>query len=121
MLRKLLLSALLLPLLINGLWIVCNDSSGPSSEALPDASSGLTQEQIDCIRICAMKHGLGDSTICLVLPGDAKSITIVDFGVAILPAQVKLEPIAIAENSSTDFPVIYEAPVLFSATPPPRA
>src|ERR1700756_3356628 len=106
MLRKLILSALLLPLLLNGLWIVCNDSSGPSSEALPDASSGLTQEQIDCIRICAMKHRLGDGAICLVLPGDAKSITIVDFGVAILPAAISLEPVAVAENFSIDFPDI---------------
>src|SRR5437660_1559357 len=101
MLRKLILSALMLPLLLNGLWIVCNDSSG-EDQGLPDASSGLTQEQIDCIRICAMKHRLGDGTICLVLPGDAKaSISIVDFGVAILPAQIKLDPIAVAENFST--------------------
>ena len=68
-----------------------------------------------------MKHRLGDGTICLVLPGDAKSITVVDFGVAILPAAVKLEPVAVAEAFSAGFPMIYEAPVLFSATPPPRA
>ena len=120
MLRKVVLWFLLLPLPLNGLWMACNDASSEGQAAKAD-SPALTQEQIDCIRICAMKHQAIDGPICIILPGDAKaSITIINFGVAVLPAKIELGPMAAVEQYATELPNMYSAPNVFRDSPPPR-
>ena len=124
MLRNLVLWFLLLPLPLNGLWMACDDRPREEQAATPD-SPALTQEQIDCIRICAMKHHAADEyggPICIILPGNAKtSITIVNFGTAVAPAKIELTPMAVVEEYATEWPPRYSAPNLSGTTPPPRA
>ena len=121
MLRNLVLWFLLLPLLLNGLWMACDDRPGEEQAATPD-SPALTQEQIDCIRICAMKHQALDGPICIILPGNARtSITIINFGTAVAPAKIELSPIAVVQDYVTERPVTYSAPSVSAATPPPEA
>jgi len=124
MLRNLVLWFLLLPLPLNGLWMACDDRPGEEQAATPD-SPALTQEQIDCIRICAMKHHAADEyggPICIILPGNAKtSITIVYFGTAVAPARIEITPVAAVQDYVVDLPVMYSAPTVSAATPPPEA
>jgi hypothetical protein len=120
MLRNIVPWFLLLTLQLNGLWLVCDDTS-TEGQAAAAASAALSQEQIDCLRICAMKHQAAGGGICIILPGDAKaSITVIDFGVAILPADIELRPIAIAEEFLPELPFVYSAPAISNATPPPK-
>ncbi len=118
MLRGLAIWILLIPMLSNRLWIVC----GESSETTADADS-LKQSERDCIRICLMKHAAELGTICLALPGHTKnsaSITVIDFGVAVLRLEFLLRPV------DSDSPLVtmpytaYTAPSLSNETPPPK-
>src|SRR2546422_210557 len=89
MLHKPLIWMLLIPMLSNGLWIVCSDSSEVTA---PDS---LAQSDKNCVQICLMNHAAELGTICFALPGNTKnsaSITIFDFGVAILPLEFLLRP-----------------------------
>ena len=120
MLRTVVLWFLLLPLPLNGLWMACNDVSS-EGQAATGESPALTQEQMDCIRICAMKHQSIDGPICIILPGNAKSsITIINFGVALLSEKVELAPIAAIEEYVTELPIMYSGPSVYHATPPTR-
>jgi hypothetical protein len=121
MLRNLVLWFLLLPLPLNGLWMACDDSPGEEQAASPD-SPALTQEQIDCIRICAIKHQAPDGPICIILPGNARtSITIINFGTAEAPVKIEISLIADVQDYVAELPVMYSEPGVSAATPPPEA
>ena len=112
LLHKLAIWLLLPTMLLNGLWMVCNPgATGSAEESKPSA---------DCIRICAaLEAELGK--ICFVLPGDTKaSITVIDFGPAILPSEITLEPAAAGEQIAAELPSAYGNPNLSNPTPPPR-
>ena len=119
MLRGIIVWILLIPMLSNGLWIVCRDSS----EATAIADS-LTQSEKDCIRICLKKFAAEFGTICLALPGNTKnptSIAVVDFGVAVLPLDFLSPPVTVDTPLFTGPSARYTAPSLANDTPPPRA
>ena len=119
MMRKLAIWTLLAPMLLNGLWVVCSD---PSSETTAAATGSPTQSEENCIKICLMKHGINLGTICFALPGDTKgSITILDYGVAILPLEFKLQPVAAESPLVTSLSAVYSDPSLSNHTPPPKA
>ena len=119
MLRKLLWSVLLAPLLLNGLWVVCDDAS--FTAAAGTVSQELSEQEANCARICARLLTNGGE-ICLILPGDSKkSITVVDFGAAIVTPEIQLQPPAGVENFAVALPDFYLTPSLFIHTPPPKA
>jgi hypothetical protein len=114
MLRTLAISLLLPAMLLNGLLMVCNPPGGSDSSARPEESA-------DCIRICAALEATF-GRICFFLPGNAKaSITILDFGVAILPSEIALPAVATDEELAAELPDAYWNPSLSHPTPPPRA
>ena len=111
---------LLVPMLLNGLWIVCNDV--PSTAAAAATAQGLPDEAADCVQMCPMKHQGNAGEMCLILPGAAKqSITIVDFGAAILTPEVQLQPLVSLETIGVALPASYSSPVLANHTPPPKS
>ena len=114
MLPRLVIWILLVPMLLNGLWMVCNPAGAADSPA-------HSRESADCIRICAaLEAVLG--RICLVLPGDAKaSISIIDYGAATLPSEILLQPITTDEQLAAELSAPYGEPSLGNLTPPPRA
>jgi hypothetical protein len=113
MLRKLAILLLLPPMLLNGMWVICNPADAADSPA-------HSEESEHCKRICAsLAATLG--RICFLLPGESKSsITILDFGVAILPSEIVLQRIATDEQLAAEPPVSYWDPSLSNSTPPPR-
>jgi hypothetical protein len=114
MLHKLVLAVLLPAMLLNGLWVVCPPQDGGDS---PETA----RESADCIRICAaLEASLG--TICLLFPGHSNaSITVVDYGAAILPDAIVVQPIAIDQHFDSMRSASYGNPFLSNSTPPPRA
>jgi hypothetical protein len=110
---------LLVPLLMNGLWFVC--------EGAPVQAAAQSQEQseeaADCVRICVMKHrAVNAGPMCLILPGNPKtSVTVLDFGVAILTPEVHLQPATAAEEFVMVLDPSYSNPNTANYTPPPRS
>jgi hypothetical protein len=106
-------------MLLNGLWMVCSD---PSSEAAATASGSRSEE--NCAKICMMKHDVDLGTICFALPGDTRTsttITVFDFGVALLPLEFQLKPVVAEEPFLTELSSVYSNPSLSKQTPPPKA
>ena len=114
MLRKLALAVLLPAMLLNGLWMVCQ----PQDQ---DDAFAHSKESADCIRICAaLEASLG--TICLLFPGRSNvSITVIDYGAAIVPEEILLAPSMAMGEFVEQVPVSYANPSLSGSTPPPRA
>ena len=52
---------------------------------------------------------------------DSTTITIFDFGVALLPLEFRLNPIATEEPFVTEISAVYSDPSLADQTPPPKA
>ena len=111
---KLAIWVLLPSMLLNGVWMVC---STPDTSESPMSA----EEKADCIRICAaLEAEFGK--ICIIWPGDTKpSITIFDFGAALLPDEIVLQPAATDEQLMAGWAVLYSNPSVFTDTPPPKA
>ena len=115
MMRKFAIWLLLPPMLLNGLWMICHPPDAAESAA-PSA-----EEFADCIRICAAFEA-EFGKICIIWPGDTKpSITIFDFGAALLPEEIVLRPAATDEQLIPAWAALYSNPSLFTTTPPPKA
>ena len=106
---------LLVPvMLMNGLWMVCD----PTGSADPPMSA---EERADCIRICAaLEKEFG--RICIIWPGGTKpSISVIDYGAAILTDEIVVAPTITDEQVLVELPAHHWDPTLSHATPPPRA
>jgi hypothetical protein len=79
------------------------------------------QEKADCIRICAaLEAEFG--RICIIWPDSSKpSISVIDYGAAILPDELVVKPIVTNEKAPTAFAAAYGDPLLSNLTPPPKA
>lgn len=114
MLHKLALAVLLPAMLLNGLWVVCPPQDGADSPV-------SAKESADCVRICAaLEASLG--RICLLLPGHSNvSISVIDYGSAVLTHTVLVQPADMAQQFEPVLPVSYGNPFLTNLTPPPKA
>ncbi len=120
MARNLVIGLLLPAMLLGGLWVVCK--SGPSDgQRAGTGSSTQSEEEANCARICALKHRANAGAICLLLPGSDTSISVLDFGAAILPSEISPERIAAAESMVIEAAAFYSNPILSDPNPPPRA
>ena len=125
MIQKLVLYISLLPLTLNGLWLVCRNAppedqqpadtrAGDSSQSsTPDKGMG---EESECDRMCARQ-----TSTCLPPAGDKTSVTIVFFGVAIfLPLGQIGAPLSVRQ-AMPDFVNLHLDPTISQLTPPPKA
>ena len=149
MLRKLAVWLLLVPLPLNGLWMVCREAppearnlsrsyAGPDENlfdkfanlpgddgialSAPENSPGEDDNSStpECPRFCAVRSGAAGPA-CLFASGARASMTILVFGVAVPPAHV--ETIADVETSGSiaGHADFYRSPNLAHFTPPPEA
>ena len=111
---KLAIWILLPSMLLNGVWMVC---STPDTGGSPMSA----QEKADCVRICAaLEAEFG--RICIIWPSDTKpSISVIDYGAAILPDEIVVKPIVTNEEVPADFSASHGDPLLSNLTPPPKA
>jgi hypothetical protein len=115
LLRKLALYLLVLPLTLNGLWILCRDV--PPEPQAPDSvqSSGIDQQKAECERLCARQ-----SSLCLSSAADKTSVTIVVFGLAIFPPEVQIVSPSVTRQTSAELRDLHSDPSIAHASPPPR-
>ena len=111
---KLAIWILLPSMLLNGVWMVC---STPDTGASPMSA----EEKADCIRICAaLEAEFG--RICIIWPNSTKpSISVIDYGAAILPDEFIVKPFVTNEEVPAAFAASYGDPFLSNLTPPPKA
>ncbi len=134
MLRKLAICLLLIPLPLNGLWLVCKNAPPvPQAPVEPSAQADSnlleyfanaesdTETGANCVNECAWKAKSNDGSICLVSGGSKTSLTILVFGVALLPPEVQLHPLAAARQLIAEPPELYLNPSVDRSTPPPKA
>lgn len=125
MIQKLVLYISLLPLTLNGLWLVCrnappdaqqsSDAQAGDSNRSPAPGKGIDQES-ECDRMCARQM-----STCLPPASDKTSVTIVFFGVAIfLPLNQIGAPLA-ARQTMPDLVTLHCDPTLVQPSPPPKA
>lgn len=134
MLRKLAVCLLLIPLPLNGLWLMCregapeppkqveasanDDTNLFEAVAATDANS---EAGANCKRECAFRSNSNDGSFCLVSGGSKTSLAIMIYGVAVLPPAVRLRPLAAARGTVAELPDFYLSPSTDHFTPPPRA
>ena len=116
LLRKLTLCLLVLPLTLNGLWILCRNVA-PEPQA-PDAaqSSSIDEQKAECERLCARQ-----SSLCLTSGADKTSVTIVVYGVAIFPAEIQIGAPSSSLQTLTELRDLHSDPNIAQPSPPPRA
>jgi len=134
MLRKLAIWLLLIPLPLNGLWLMCREGAPePPKQAEASANDNTNLFEAvaavdtnlkagsNCERECAFKSNSNDGSFCLISGGSKTSLTIMIFGVAVLLPAVQLRPLAAARRTVTELPDFYLSPAADHSTPPPRA
>lgn len=115
MLRRLATWVLVLPLSLNGLWMVCAEEEPPEAQALSTA---------DCTEMCPIQKSeeIALGAICIISSsGEGNSLTAIFFGVAPPPATASWQAEFQILESVTEQPEIYRSPSLAGLTPPPRA
>jgi hypothetical protein len=116
-LRKLALCLLVLPLTLNGLWVLCRDV--PPAPQAPDSaqaqSSDEDQQKAECERLCARQ-----SPLCLVSAGDKTSVTIVVFGVAVFPTHMGIGAPLNSREPVVELCDMRSDPTLVHPSPPPK-
>jgi hypothetical protein len=120
MFRRLAALLLLIPLSLNGLWMVCEN--GPDTSDPAPVAAQVSPEMAHCKTMCPTVKPAQTGSICLVSAnGDGHSIAV--FAFALTVPSVAVNFIAPAEGS--EFPAmrasIYSSPTLFELTPPPKA
>jgi len=118
--RRLVLSLLALPLMLNGLWVLCHNLppepktlESTQSEQSPSSDDELKAE---CEKLCARQ-----SSLCLFAPGDKTSITIVAFGLAIFPSDMQISSPVVSREYAAESPSLHSDPSIAHPSPPPEA
>src|ERR1700751_2700911 len=112
MIRRIAISFFLLPLALNGLWLICREApSGGSPEASVDTpleapagqptQSAAEKRKAECERICGLHPGEGP--LCPLSPGNKTSLSIVILGLSILPGATAVRPPAVTRQAQREF------------------
>jgi hypothetical protein len=114
--RKLTLCLLMLPLTLNGFWIICRDV--PPEPQAPDSaqSSVVDQQKAECEKLCARQ-----SSLCLTSGADKTSVTIIVYGMAIFPAEIQIGAPSLSRQTSTELRDLHSDPNIPQPSPPPKA
>lgn len=119
-LRRLALCLLVLPLTLNGLWVLCRDVP-PAPNAQDSAQSQHSESAEDelkaeCEKLCARQ-----SSLCLISPGDKTSLTIVIFGIAVFPSDMQISSPAVSREPVAELGGLHSDPSIAHPSPPPEA
>jgi hypothetical protein len=119
MLRRLATLVLLVPLSLNGLWMLCAEEQAVSEPV--DIAAGTADVDPDCAKICPL-HQPETGVICLISSnGDGISLAAILFVVAPPPAAENLNAALVVRESVPEKFTKYSNPSLAGLTPPPRA
>lgn len=121
MIRRLAIRLLLLPLALNGLWLLCREApleASVEAQAAQPAQATGDSLQIECERICAVHSRAG--SLCLLSPGNKTSLSIIILGLSILQAPIRTGPALGTGQSWAEVPKLHSDPSLAQKSPPPK-
>lgn len=119
MLRQLATLVFLVPLSLNGLWMVCAEEEPPEAQAL--SAAGSPEVTAECGEVCPIKN-ISPGAICIISSsGEGSSLAAIFFGVAPPPATETLSAEFHVRESVPERPEIYFNPTLADLDPPPKA
>jgi len=126
MIRRIAICLFLLPLALNGLWLICREAPPETSletsldaQATEPQQSAAEKRKAECERICGVHAGAGP--VCLLSPGNKTSLSIVILGSSILPAATAVRPPAATRRTVPEFSLLHFDPCIADPAPPPRA
>lgn len=121
MFRKLATLVLAVPLLLNGLWMVC--AGGEPKAPNPAVYSAESGEKPHCTTtMCATEKARNDGPICLLTSDENKVLmTILVFGVAVVPGEVGVPQPLAAGQATAVWSSFYISPNIPFSPPPPEA
>jgi len=126
MIRRIALCLFLLPLALNGLWLICRDAPPETSpetsldaQAAEPTQSAAEKRKAECERICGLHPGEGP--VCLLTPGNKTSLSIIILGLSILPSTTAVRPPAATRQTQREFSLLHYDPCITDPAPPPRA
>jgi hypothetical protein len=127
MIRRIVICLFLLPLALNGLWLICREAPPAETsletsldvQATEPQQSAAEKRKAECERICGVHAGAGP--VCLLSPGNKTSLSIVIVGLSILPAATAVRPPAATRRTVPEFSVLHFDPCIADPAPPPRA
>jgi hypothetical protein len=123
MFRRLATWMLLVPLSLNGLWMLCenapqNQERAAAAVAAPSAATG---QIADCKTLCPTVKPVETGSICLVgSNGDGRSIAVYAFALTMPSVVVSFLHAALDNEFPSAAASIYSNPVLDELTPPPK-
>jgi len=119
MLRRFATVVLLIPLSLNGLWMLCADGQTPSEAA---ETPSQTAAAAHCTKTICPLNQPPTGAICLISSnGDGSSIAAFVFAVAAPPPVEKLAASIFVIDKAPEQPALYSNPTLSGLTPPPKA
>ena len=118
MLRKLIIYLLLVPLPLNGLWLVCKDA--PVVEKAAAETDG-NRDSPECILECARRAAQLSGVICFFSAGDDVSVMVISFGTPILPPVVQLQLPGPTRRLAAELSDLYLTRSIAHANPPPKS
>ena len=117
LLRSVALCLLALPLMLNGLWVICRDvPQAPKTQESAQAQSPDDELKAECEKLCARQ-----SSLCLISPGDRTSLSIVVLGVAVFPSHVQITSPRVSREQVTELSSLHSDPNITNPSPPPEA
>jgi hypothetical protein len=126
MFRRIAISLFLLPLALNGLWLICREAPPDASldtsleaKAAEPPQSAAEKRKAECERICGLHPGEGP--LCLLSSGNKTSLSIVILGLLILPATTAVQRPAATPQTQREFSLLHYDPCIINPAPPPRA
>jgi hypothetical protein len=115
-LRSVALCLLALPLMLNGLWVICHDAApAPKTQESAQAQSPDDELKAECEKLCARQ-----SSLCLVSPGDTTSLSIVVLGVAIFPSHLQVTSPRVSREHVREIFSSHSDPSIAEPSPPPE-
>ncbi len=119
MLRQLATWVLLVPLSLNGLWMVCAEEEPPEAQVI--SAAGSPEVAAECGEMCPIEN-IAPGAICIISSsGEGSSLAAIFFGVAPPPATETLSAEFHVRESVPERSEIYFNPTLAGLTPPPKA
>jgi len=115
--RSVALCLLALPLMLNGLWVICHDvPPAPKTQESAQAKSPDDELKAECEKLCARQ-----SSLCLVSPGDKTSLSIVVLGIAIFPSHLQVAAPRVSRDQVREISSFRSDPIIVHPSPPPEA
>ena len=122
--RRLTTLALLLPLFLNGLWMVCSDGAPAADFKGKETIASKSGDALPICdgKMCPLQKKNSKGSICLFSStGNGSAIAAFMFAVSAPPAAATVSRNIVISEIISEPSLVYANPILKGSTPPPKA